>query len=440
MLLSTLIVIIIGVVLISIYMWVIARSTSHAYGREMFNPLSYNLGLYVLTGLIGSVAVAVAPEGIEINEMVDLWATPALRWDGLAIMVYGFVILAGAAMFYRSLFAQEQAQASERLPVLSPVASRALTAVFFVVILFFTAPRLGFLMSLMRGDLDTWAVMALRAELVESELDTFFIKRVLVEGLAWIYALYLVRSGRYRGQLWLLGVGMSIYFLGSLAKIKMVLFLISLIMCKSWNYRLSLGLVAKVAGVVFLGLIVIWAVFVRNLDPSYLFSIYGEGLVGRIMISEISALYPHLAIFGDQQELLGIASVSNLVATFFSFSPMPRSGRIVLEIVSPSWVDAGIGGVFNTVFFGEAFANFGVVGLLTSPFLVVAAYYTITLVARMLPYNLRVAFLVHAAINTSIMAGFNDYLWNPFLIVVFTIVLIASRVKLSLIYAVRPVG
>jgi hypothetical protein len=440
MLLSTIIIFVIGVVLISTYVWVIARSTSHAYGREIFNPLSYNLGVYVLTGLIGSVAVAVAPIGIEINEMVDSWATPSLRWAGLVIMVYGFAVLAGAAILYRRFFAEDQAQANANLPVLSPVASRALSAVFLGVILFFTASRLGFLMSLMRSDLDTWAVMALRAELVESELSAFFIQRVLVEGLAWIYVLYLARCGRYRGQLCLLGTGMSIYFLGSLAKIKMVLFLISLLMCKSWNRRLSLGLVAKVAGVVFLGLIGIWAIFVRNLDPSYLFSIYGEGLVGRILISEISALYPHLAIFGDQQHQLGIASVSNLIASFFSLSPMPRSGRIVLETVSPSWVNAGIGGVFNTVFFGEAFANFGDVGLLISPFLVVLIYFAIALGARMLPYNLRVAFLVHAAINTSTMAGFNDYLWNPFLILVFAIVLIASRVKSSLIYAVRPVA
>ena len=440
MLLYTLIILVIGVVLIGAYMWAIARSTSHAYGWEMFNPLSYNLAIYVLTGLIRSVAVAVAPIGIEINEMVDSWATPSLRWAGLVIMVYGFAILAGAAMFYRRFFAQDQAQANANLPVLSPVASRTLSAVFLGVILFFTVSRLGFLMSLMRGDLDTWAVMALRAELVESELSAFFIRRVLVEGLAWIYVLYLARCGRYRGQLWLLGAGMSIYFLGSLAKIKMVLFLISLLMCKSWNRRLNLSLVAKIAGGVFLGLIGIWAIFVRNLDPSYLFSIYGEGLVGRILISEISALYPHLAIFGDEQQHLGIASVSNLITSLFSLSPMPRSGRIVLETVSPSWLDAGIGGVFNTVFFGEAFANFGEVGLLMSPFLVVLIYFAIALGARILPYNLRVAFLVHAAINTSIMAGFNDYLWNPFLILIFAIVLIASRVKSSLIYAVRPVA
>lgn len=438
MLISTLITLVIAAALIGAYMWVVARSVSTAYGRELFNPLSYNLGIYVLSGLIGSVAIVVAPQGLEINEMVDVWATPSLRWTVLATMFYGFVVFVGTAMFYRRFFAQGQAQTKANYPVLSPIASRMLTAAFLGVILLFSAPRLSFLLSLMTGGLDTWAVMALRAELQESELGAFFIRRVLVEGLAWIYVLYLVRTGRYRGQLWLLGVGMSIYFLGSLAKIKVVLFLISLFVCKFWDRRLSLSLIAKVAGVVFLGLIGIWVAFVRNLDPSYLFSLYSEGLVGRILISEISALYPHFAIFGDRESFLGIASISNLIASSFDLTSMPRSGRTVLETVSPTWVEAGFGGTFNTVFFGEAFANFGMLGILLSPFIVVLVYAAIVLGARWLPYHLRVAFLIHAAMNTSVMAGFNDFLWNPFLIVVFAILLIASRVKPYLSYAVRP--
>ncbi|MFM7012210.1 MAG: hypothetical protein ACKO0Z_23260 [Betaproteobacteria bacterium] len=441
MLLSTVLTLIIAVALIGTYMRVVARNVSYAYGREIFNPMSYNLGIYMLTGLIGSVAIAVAPKDIQINEMVDSWATASLRWTALALMVYGFMVLAIGARFYRRFLIQDQDQAQARVKqrVLSPLTSRMLTATFLGVILTFTTSRLEFLMSLMTGGLDTWAVMALRAELVETELSTIFIRRVVVEGLIWIYVLYLARTGRYRGQVWLLSACMSVYFLGSLAKIKMVLFLLSLLMCKSWNRHLSLGSVAKVAGIVFLGLIGIWAAFVRNLDPSYLFAIYSEGLVGRILISEISALYPHLAIFGSLENHLGMASVSNLIASVFDLNPMPRSGGIVLGIVSPEWVKAGIGGVFNTVFFGEAFANFGVVGLLLSPLLVLLVYTAIALGARLLPYHLRVAFLVHAALNISVMAGFNDYLWNPFLIVVFAVLLIVSRFNSYLFYAFKPI-
>lgn len=418
-------------------MLVVARSVSGAYGRDLFNPLSYNLGIYVLSGLIGSIAIIVAPQGLEINEMVDTWATPSLRLTVVATMFYGFVVLGGTAILFRRFFTQSQMQTKAKYPVLSPITSRMLTVTFLGVILLFSAPRLSFLLSVMTGGIDTWDVMALRAELQEAELGAFFIRRVLVEGLAWIYVLYLVRTGRYRGQLWSLSFGMSLYFLGSLAKVKIVLFLISLFACKFWDRRLSLSLIAKVALVVFLGLIGIWAAFVRNLDPGYLFSLYGEGLVGRILISEISALYPHFAIFGDRQSFLGITSTSNLIASSFGLTSMPRSGRIVLETVSPTWVEAGFGGTFNTVFFGEAFANFAMFGLLLSPFLVVLVYAAVVLGAKLLPYQLRVSFLIHAAINTSAMAGFNDFLWNPFLIVVFVILLIASRIKQYFSYTAK---
>ena len=44
-----------------------------------------------------------------------------------------------------------------------------------------------------------------------------------------------------------------------------------------------------------------------------------------------------------------------------------RSGRIIMETYNPAGVEAGTAGVMNTLFIGEAYANYGIMGLLFSP-------------------------------------------------------------------------
>lgn len=401
------------------------RSHRYVFGRNLFNPLSYNFAIYLFTGFLGSVAIAIAPDNQQINTMVDAHAKGDAKIYGFLIMLYGGLVFAFAFRFFKSALRFDKDNSNERtlgLPVCT-----ILTLLFLVASIFYTAPRIGPLVAALTGKLDSWDILALRATLAESEMEGFFIRRTIVEGLGWVFVLYLAGIKNYRLFLYILACSMSLYFLASLAKIKLVLFILSIFMVKAWGKRFGVGAVLKVASVVFLALVGVWAIFVKNLNPEYLFSIYSEGLVGRIFISEISALYPHLSIFGSAEDFLGISSLSNLITTFFDIPASSRSGRIVLEITSPEWVEAGIGGVYNTVFFGEAYANFGLWGLFISPIWVVLFYAGAIWAAKFLPGRLRIAFLVHTALNTSVMAGFNDFLWNPFLVAVYFSLLLASR-------------
>ncbi len=72
--------------------------------------------------------------------------------------------------------------------------------------------------------------------------------------------------------------------------------------------------------------------------------------------------------------------------------------------------------MYNTVFFGEAYANFGSTGVLISPFVVLMNYFALIYFAQKMSKKMAIAFLVHTALTFIMMAGFNDYLWNPFLI------------------------
>jgi hypothetical protein len=431
---ESMIVLVFGLLLAVGYLWLVAGNVRDVYGRDLFNPVAYNLALYIFTGLVGAFAIAIAPRELQINEMVDVWATTELRLFGLALMLYGTVIFAVAMVVLKSpMSAQLQVHDAEEEP-LNAVLTNALTAGFLALIAVFSGSRVSALLQVFSSGLDGFGVLALRAEINESEMQGYFIRRLVIDGLAWIFVLYMARLKSYRVQFLILAGAMSFFFLASLAKIKLVLFLLSIFIVRSWDRKLSIGRLVKVIALVFLSLIAIWALFVRNLDPTYLFSIYSEGLIGRIFISEISALYPHLNIFGDESAHLGVSSLSNLVASILGVDLSPRSGRIVLETVSPGWVQAGIGGVFNTVFFGEAYANFGYAGLALAPLVVVTFYVLLMRLARALPSRLRIAFLAHAALNTSCMAGFNDFLYNPFLIILFGVLWLGYHSRVQHIY------
>lgn len=411
----------------AVYMFAASNRLRFAFGRELFNPLSYNFAIYLLTGFVGGVAIAVAPENQVINLLVDEWATPNLRMFGFYILLYGLLVFVFSLKLFKKILKYDTVIDYSAVQTVSRSVCITVFMFFIVSILYYTSSRIGVLVAVFTGGVDGWDVLSFRAELVESEKQGYFVRRVIVESLAWIFVLYLATLKKFRYQRYILTFALSFYFLASLAKIKLVLFLISIFMAKSWDKKFGLSTVLRVGIIIFIALLAIWALFVRNFDPEYLFSIYSEGLVGRVFISEISALYPHLSIFGTQEEYLGASSISNFISSIFGMPHSPRSGRIVLEIVSPGWVDAGIGGVFNTVFFGEAYANFGIVGLFVAPIWVVFFYAGILFAAKFIRGSLRIAFLIYAALNVSVMAGFNDYLWNPILIVTYVIVWLASH-------------
>ena len=89
---------------------------------------------------------------------------------------------------------------------------------------------------------------------------------------------------------------------------------------------------------------------------------YNSGITGRILISQVSSLYQHFEIFPSDHPFIGFSSLSK-VLPLSHFSD--RSGRIVLETTTPGFAD--LGGVYNTLFIGEAYANFGWWGVFNTP-------------------------------------------------------------------------
>ena len=95
-------------------------------------------------------------------------------------------------------------------------------------------------------------------------------------------------------------------------------------------------------------------------------SIY-TGPVGRILFTQIGTLFLHVEAFPMRHDFLCGASFNSWMSFLIPEASGLRSGRVIMEIYNASGVQEGTAGVMNTLFIGEAYANFSVIGVLIAP-------------------------------------------------------------------------
>ena len=195
------------------------------------------------------------------------------------------------------------------------------------------------------------------------------------------------------------------------------------------GYRLSNMVLISVFAV-FSGLIIGMYVVLSSFDLDTLF-VFNQGIIGRLTLSSNAGVFVSFELFPQNHDFLGLSSFSNLISDFLSVPYNERSARLVMEFVNPSGVEQGIAGVFNSLFVSEAWANWGIIGLLLSPIYVgflIQCLYLFLLFSRKTPVFM--GLLVFYTIRCSINGGINDYIYNiSTLIMVIVIVGIYSTCK-----------
>jgi hypothetical protein len=90
-----------------------------------------------------------------------------------------------------------------------------------------------------------------------------------------------------------------------------------------------------------------------------------------------------------------------------------RSARILMQEVNPTGVRNGTAGVINSLFVAEAYANFGLAGLILAPIYVGIFIYFIH---RSLNFGSRtpeqIAFLTYFIFSLPILGGIVGFIWN----------------------------
>ena len=172
-------------------------------------------------------------------------------------------------------------------------------------------------------------------------------------------------------------------------------------------------------------LILFFYAFVRNAGAS-LFMI-NEGPIGRILLTQIATLFLHFEAFPAYHGFLGGASFNSWMSFIIPNASGNRSGRIVMTVFNAAAVENNTAGVMNTVFIGEAYANYGLVGVLIAP---VVFGIIIGFAAYLLPQLKKtpLAILVYVQLTlqflTIVEGGFIDIFYNATTLFLFLVVVV----------------
>ncbi|USD65108.1 hypothetical protein [Vibrio sp. SCSIO 43136] len=291
--------------------------------------------------------------------------------------------------------------------------------VISIVFLFYLYSDIHFILGVFKAK-DQYAIMALR-KISTSAGNDYLFKKVVIEGVFWVSLLYYYsikeRSRCFSLLLYFVTLLFALFLLASLKKVSLVILFVSIFLVTNYNRKLSLIKLFKLLLLFVVFMFAMYSLLIRNVDLEYMLSPFKEGLFGRIFISEISSLYAHMEIF--KYDNLGFESISRTLSNILGIDFSPRSGEVVMATVNPSWIEMEIGGTYNTLFLGEAFANFSYMGLGVSIAYVLFYYFVIVRTIVLFPNKFRVPVLVYLSLNVNIMAGFNDYIYNPFLTLIY---------------------
>jgi hypothetical protein len=172
-------------------------------------------------------------------------------------------------------------------------------------------------------------------------------------------------------------------------------------------------------------------------DPGVLFS-YNSGILGRIFLSQAAGTYYAFENFPANWEFLGFSSVSSLVTGVLGIPPSERAARIMMMLFNPAGVEEGSVAVMNSLFIAEAWANFGLIGVLVAPIYVglfVQAVFLFFLKSKKTPVLLGI--FTYLSLRLPVTGGFNDFIYPRGLITIAFMFVNVYLVGLLLKVAVR---
>lgn len=140
-----------------------------------------------------------------------------------------------------------------------------------------------------------------------------------------------------------------------------------------------------------------------------------SGPLGRIFQSQVEGMYVHFYIFPDIYPFLDGAGLPGSIATLLGFDKHLDSARIAMEYMRPAAIANDTAGVINTLFVGEAWANFGWIGVTIAPF-IVGVYWNFLYVifTHYLPkHPFFMGLYAYTCLHFPLTGGFISLLINP---------------------------
>jgi len=248
----------------------------------------------------------------------------------------------------------------------------SILALLYTIYRLQTVPLLNALASL--DDPRTLAIQRTEARLEPGMFSNLLATQLNFTPLiAYIAHLYWKMEKRYKDLIWFLFMFVvSIVSLTyNLTKGDLVLFILGFpLMAVVIKGKVALKYVATTLLAISVILVVLYVSFKgynieRTIDVVELF--FASILVDRIITGQVLNYYYCLDIFPDVYSHIGFSSAGRLMHQLFRLEYSKDYGLIVMEYYDPINVEQGLVGHASTFFMGEAWANFGLIGVIVAP-------------------------------------------------------------------------
>lgn len=158
-----------------------------------------------------------------------------------------------------------------------------------------------------------------------------------------------------------------------------------------------------------------------------------SGPLGRLLLTQIATGYLHFQAFPNYYNYLNGASFPKSISWIFGASNSGnRSGRIVMELFNPNSVADGTAGVMNSIFIAEAYANFGYLGVLISPWVVgfiISFISNFIILQNKTPLSIAAYVVIMITYTNALVGGFVDFVYNIGVIFIMLILISISIIS-----------
>lgn len=163
------------------------------------------------------------------------------------------------------------------------------------------------------------------------------------------------------------------------------------------------------------------ATFVLANNISFLTSL--RSIYHRVVYTQSYGNYLSFYIYPDKREHIGLSSTSRLIKKL-GFDYRERSSREIMKDIAPNEVAKGTAGYAVSAFFAEAWANFGLLGIIISPIYV--GFFIKFLIGFILNFGrnpLTISTVSFLSYKLGVNQGFNQFLFPRYLILTLCLIL-----------------
>ncbi len=156
-------------------------------------------------------------------------------------------------------------------------------------------------------------------------------------------------------------------------------------------------------------------IFIAKKTMAQIFTIHNP-VLNRLFITTPTGFLLHMEVFTYKALPLAGASMPSIIGkTIFGFDAVQRSARLIMSSINFTSMKLGIAGVYNGLFLGEAFANFGNIGIIIAMIHVPIVFFTVNYIftnIKKTPISLALFSYLTVNLFLNLHGGYADYVFN----------------------------